>query len=187
MEKRFNTRRQLKHWLKTATLAAVSSICLIEPAGKLEITNNAALMEQLFSDNRLSLPKGPYLVEYEYPEPDEVQDLDYSKMVMVMGLDVTLRSTGHVVGSLRQLIASLGEFEYCMTSLRNHPGYRIAGLWVVEPKNLDELHKLKRVLAQHALGYAFNDGTGFISQNNFTFNKEALALIPEGAKPPLPV
>jgi hypothetical protein len=174
MKKRFKTLRQLRKWLASTTLASVSAIYLIEDAGSIEITNNPNFMEHLITDSTYQLPKGPYFVEYEYRSDKPQPDIDYSKRVAVIGLDVTLAQNLTVYGKLRELLAALGDYEYCVTSFQNNPGYRLASLWVVEPDSPEEMKALKDILDRYAYAYSFNDGSGEITPANFRITENPI-------------
>lgn len=87
-------------------------------------------------------------------------------MAMVISREAKLVKSDTLIGGLRPLLSALADFEYCCTIDRTNPAYVTAGIWVVEPSNPAELEKLKQVLHENSVFYAFNDGSCFVTLNN---------------------
>lgn len=60
---------------------------------------------------------------------------------------------------------------------KSDPAYITAGIWVVEPKSPPEISKLKEILEEHSIMYAFNDGSGFVTLNNARMGKGVSSLV----------
>ncbi|NOQ63068.1 MAG: hypothetical protein GQ582_00985 [Methyloprofundus sp.] len=112
------------------------------------------------------LPEGQYIVEFTNSDNLDPENIDYSRMVMVISMEVKLARYSILVGGLKPLLEALSDFEYCCSINRTNPAYTTSGIWVVEPKDPRELEKLKDVLRKHSIMYAFNDGTSYLSLAN---------------------
>ncbi|OQX33665.1 MAG: hypothetical protein B0D91_13890, partial [Oceanospirillales bacterium LUC14_002_19_P2] len=81
-------------------------------------------------------------------------------------LEAKLARRNILIGGLQPLLKNLSDFEYSCAIDKTNKAYYTAAIWVVEPKAPDEIEKLKNILDEYAVFYAFNDGTGFVSMNN---------------------
>ena len=111
-------------------------------------------------------PEGEYLVTFKNSEEIDQDDLDFSKMVMVISLEAKVAQSNTLIGGLKPLLNKLAEFDYCCAIDKSNPAYVTAGIWVVEPTDINEIESLKNVLQQYSVFYAFNDGSGFVTLNN---------------------
>lgn len=176
MNKKFTGRESLRKWLATISGVVVSTIVLVNDVDKLVInTTNPKMLSQLIYERPNEFPDQPYLVNFEKSDVS----IDYSKMVMVIAMEATLARSGRRIGGLEPLIKELGSYQYCCTSMTEHPAYKIAGLWVVQPTMPNEIDELKAVLEKFAMSYAFSDGSGFMTQNNFRFNGNGMSIYPD--------
>ncbi|AWY02555.1 hypothetical protein A8139_21415 [Marinomonas primoryensis] len=125
-------------------------------------------------------PDQPYLVNFEKAEDTKPDvSIDYSKMVMVIAMEATLARDGRRIGGLELLLTELGSYQYCCTSMTEHSVYKIAVLWVVQPSMPYEIDELKAILDKFAMSYAFSDGSGFMTLNNFRFNGNNISIYPD--------
>jgi len=169
-EARFNNRDSLKAWLMTATGLVMTSVSLVSDVQNLEIQfSNPKALYNAIDWSPIFIPEGEYLVNYKEGDTSETEDIDYSKQVMVISLEARFTNSTNFMGGLRPLITALSDFKYSCTFDRTNPAYIIASLWVVEPKNIVEVEKLKDLLEKNAILYAFNDGTGELSTSNLNF------------------
>jgi hypothetical protein len=175
----FKSLDRLKSWLATISNIAIFSVVFINDIDIIIKTNNPELLSKAIEARPIDYPEGPYLVQYEELEIDDKQDLDYSKMVMVIAMEATIAKSGRKIGGLEPLLKALADFDYCCTSNTTHPAYQIAGLWVVEPQTPDEINKLVAVLDKYAMAYAFSDGSGFLTLSNFRFNGAGISIYPD--------
>lgn len=181
MNKKLSGRDSLRKWLATISGVVISTIILVNDVDKLVInTTNPKMLSQLIYERPSEFPDQPYLVNFEKSE-DKKSDvsIDYSKMVMVMAMEATLARSGRRIGGLEPLLKELGSYQYCCTSINEHPAYKIAGLWVVQPTMPNEIEALKVILDKFAMSYAFSDGSGFMTLNNFRFNSNGVSIYPD--------
>lgn len=62
--------------------------------------------------------------------------------------------------------------------MTKHSAYKIAGFWVVQLTMPDEIEELKSILNKFAMLYAFSDGSGFMTYNNFRYNGNGVSIYP---------
>lgn len=178
--KNLKDKSDLISWLSAASAIAISVIVCVEDAQQIEITANSyRALSSAIQKQSGEFPEGPYLVKYEDVEDKNNPDLDYTKLVMVMAMEAFLANDGRKIGGLSLLIRHLSDFEFCCTTRRTDPAYTIASIWVVVPKEPDNLQKLNEILSKYAMAYAFHDGTGVISLNNFRFNRAGIDIYPD--------
>ena len=165
--KKFQNKESLKKWLVSATGIVLTSVYLMSDIQKLEFQfSNPKTLVTVMEGAPTYFPDGQYIITYSNDSDLDPDDIDYSKMAMVISLEAKLASSNTLIGGLRPLITALADFEYCYTIDRTNPAYVTAGIWVVEPCNPVELDKLKQVLHENSIFYAFNDGSGFVTLNN---------------------
>lgn len=163
----FYSRECLKNWLAAASGIVLTSIAVLSDIKEIEFQfPNPSIMAKAMEDEPSYFPEGKYIVSYKNSETLDDNDLDYSKMVMVISFEARLSGSDLLIGGFQSLTQALSEFEYCCVIDRTNSDYITAGFWVVEPNRTEDLHKLKVVLEQHAVFYAFNDGTGYVTINN---------------------
>ncbi len=181
MNKIFPGRDTLRKWLATISSVTISTIVLVNDIDKLVInTTNPKMLSQLIYERPSEFPNQPYLVSFEKAK-DKKPDvsIDYSKMVMVIAMEATLARSGRRIGGLEPLLKELDSYKYCCTSMTENLAYKIAGLWVVQPTMPNEIKKLKAILDKFAMSYAFSDGSGFMTRNNFRFNGNGVSVYPD--------
>lgn len=181
MIKRFSGRNSLRNWLATINGVVISTIVLVGDVEKLVInTTNPKMLSQLIYERPNEFPNQPYLVNFEQSE-DKGSDtsIDFSKMVMVTAIEATLSRNGRRIGGLAPLLKALASHQYCCTSMITHPAYKIAAIWVVQPSMPSEIEDLKLILDKFAMSYAFSDGSGFVTLNNYRFNDQGIAIYPD--------
>lgn len=91
-------------------------------------------------------PEGQYEVSYSNSDELDPNDLDYSKMAMVIALEAQLANRPLRIGGLRPLLEHLADYTYCCTINRTNPAYVTASLWVLEPSDPVELDSLESIL-----------------------------------------
>lgn len=163
----FASKDQLKKWAKKTSGVVLASISLVNSVQSIDFqfpTPKALshIMEQAPS----SFPDGQYKVTYSNSDDLDTEDLDYSKMAMVIALEAQLANQPLRIGGLRPLIESLADYTYCCTINRTDPAYVTASIWVLEPSDPAELESLDGILAKYSTFYAFNDGSGYVTLNN---------------------
>lgn len=163
----FESKDQLKKWAKKTTGVVLASIALVNSVQSIEFqfpTPKALshVMEQASSN----FPEGQYKVSYSNSDELDIDDLDYSKMAMVIALEAQLANRPIRIGGLRPLIENLADYTYCCTIDRTNPAYVTASIWVIEPSDPIELESLDSILAKYSTFYAFNDGSGHVTLNN---------------------
>ncbi|HHQ4530830.1 TPA: hypothetical protein ACSP1Y_004673, partial [Aeromonas hydrophila] len=165
--KEFQNKESLRKWLISATGIVLTSVSLMSDIQKLEFQfSNPKALVTVMEGAPTYFPDGKYIITYSNDSDLDSDDLDYSKMAMVISLEANLVRSNTLIGGLRPLLTALADFEYCFTIDRTNPAYVTAGIWVVEPCNPVELDKLKHVLHENSVFYAFNDGSGFVTLNN---------------------
>ncbi|CAH7198162.1 conserved hypothetical protein [Vibrio chagasii] len=181
MNKKFYGRDSLRKWLSTISGVAISTIVLVSDVDKLVInTTNPKMLSKLIVARPGDFPDLPYLVNFEKSEEKNSDvSIDYSKMVMVIAMEATVARNGRRFGGLDPLLKELSSYQYCCTSMITHPAYKFAGLWVVQPTMPNEIEELKVILDKFAMSYAFSDGTGFMTDNNFRFNDNGISIYPD--------
>lgn len=179
--KNLKDKSDLISWLSAASAIAVSVIVCIEDVQQIEITANSyRVLSSAIEKQSDKFPEGPYLVKYEDIEEDKNNpDLDYTNLVMVIAMEALSANDGKKIGGLSLLIRNLSDFEFCCATQRKDSAHTIAGIWVAAPKEPDNLVKLNEILSKYAMAYAFHDGTGEISFNNFRFNRSGIDVYPE--------
>lgn len=88
------------------------------------------------------------------------------KHVMAVSFEAMLSRGNVLAGGLRPLMKGLHLFDYSCVINKTNPAYTTARLWIEEPSDPSKLETLHDVLARHAVFYAFDDGTGFLSLSN---------------------
>lgn len=181
MNKRFSGRDPLRKWLATVSGVVISTIVLVNDVDKLVInTTNPKMLSQLIYERSSEFLDQPYLVNFEKSEDKKTDvSIDYSKMIMVTAWEATLARNGRRIGGLKLLLKELGSYQYCCTNIIENPAFKIAGLWIVEPTMPNEIEELKSILDKFAISYAFSDGSGFITLNNFRFNGNGVSIYPD--------
>jgi len=166
-EKKFSNKESLKKWLISATGIVLTSVSLMSDFQDFEFQfSNPKALVTVMEGAPTYFPDGQYIITYSNSSDLDPNDLDYSKMAMVISLEAKLAKSDTLIGGLRPLLTALADFEYCCTIDRTNSAYVTAGIWIVEPSNPVELEKLKQVLHENSVFYAFNDGSGFVTLNN---------------------
>lgn len=166
-EKKFPNKESLRKWLISTTGIVLTSVSLMSNVQDLEFQfSSPKALATVMEGSPTYFPDGQYIITYSNSSDLDSDDLDYSKMAMVISLEAKLARSDTLIGGLRPLISALADFEYCCTIDRTNPAYVTAGVWLVEPSNPTELEKLKQVLHEYSIFYAFNDGSGFVTLNN---------------------
>lgn len=166
-EKGFPNKASLRKWLISTTGIVLTSVVLMSDVQNLEFQfANPRALVAVMDGAKTYFPEGQYIVTYSNISDLDFDDLDYSKMAMVISFEAKLARSDTLIGGLRPLLSALADFEYCCTIDRTNPAYVTAGIWVVEPNIPAELVNLKQVLQENSVYYAFNDGSGFVTLNN---------------------
>ncbi|MGF1761343.1 SdiA-regulated domain-containing protein [Photobacterium sagamiensis] len=91
-------------------------------------------------------PNGAYLVKFSNSEDlVDDNDLDYSKMAMVISLETRPKGSKNLIGGFRPLIQALEGIECLGTIDEANNNYMLASFWVVEPTDPFELEQLEHV------------------------------------------
>lgn len=168
----FPDKKSLKKWLISTSGIVLTSISLMSDIQDIEFQfSNASALSSVMESSPESFPEGEYIINYSNSDDLNQDDLDYSKMVMVVSCQARLANSNYLVGGLKPLLQELAEFEFCSAIDRTNPAYVTAGIWVVEPTNPEELDSLKNTLAENSVFYAFNDGSGFVTPSNGRMGK----------------
>ena len=169
-EIKFSSRENLSRWLFSATGIILTSVSIINDAQDIEIqfTKPKALSTVITSFPDY-FPEQEYLITYTNIDDIDTDDIDYSKMVMVTSLEARYARSGRLFGGLTPLIEKLADFDYSYTINKTNRAFVTAGIWVVEPNDLVDIKKLKSILKENAVSYAFSDGSGHITENNLRF------------------
>jgi hypothetical protein len=163
----FPSKKSLKKWLISTSGIVLSSISLMGGVQDIEFQfTSAAALSTVMESSPEYFPEGEYVINYSNSEDLDHDELDYSRMVMVVSFEAKLARSNNLIGGLKPLLHELSEFEFCSTINRTNPAYVTAGIWVVEPTNPVELSALESTLAENAVFYAFNDGSGFVTESN---------------------
>lgn len=163
----FSNKSDLKKWLISTAGVALISVSLMGDIQEVQSTliNPKALSEVIKSFPSY-FPDGKYIVVFKNTNEIDKDQIDHSKMVMAISFEVKLANSDTIVDGLKPLLRSLSDFKHCCTVNRSNAAYVTAGIWIVEPLNPLELEALKSALTQHAVFYAFNDGSGYVTVNN---------------------
>lgn len=166
-EEKFPNKESLREWLISATGIVLTSVSLMSNVQDLEFQfSSPKALAKVMEGSPTYFPDGQYIIRYSNSSDLDSDDLDYSKLAMAISFEAKLASSDTLIGGLRALLSALSDFEYCCTIDRTNPAYVTAGIWIVEPSNPAEFEKLKQVLHEHSVFYAFNDGSGFVTLNN---------------------
>ncbi|MUL04226.1 hypothetical protein GNP89_18860 [Aliivibrio fischeri] len=176
--KKFSSKEKLKQWAKTTAGVVLTSITLINSVQSIEFNfPTTKALSTVMENAPTTFPEGEYKVSFSNSDDIELDDLDYSKMAMVMSIEAKLANRDILIGGLQPLMRELNEFTYCCTIDRTNPVYYIASIWVVEPTEPEEVKSLESVLEQYSVFYAFNDGSGFVTLNNARMGKGISQLV----------
>ncbi|MFA0569120.1 hypothetical protein [Vibrio gallaecicus] len=163
----FESKEQLKNWAKKTTGIVLASIALVNSVQSIDFRfPTPQVLSHVMEQAPSNFPEGQYRVSYSNSDDLDIEDLDYSKMVMVIAQEAHLANRPVRIGGLRPLIENLADYTYCCTINRNNPAYITASIWVVEPSDPIELESLDGLLAKYSTFYAFNDGSGYVTLNN---------------------
>jgi len=177
-ELKFPNRASMKKWLISATGILLTSVSLMGSVEQVEVMfSKPKALAAVLEFHPGYLPEGEYLIKYTNSDDPETDQLDYSKMAMVISLEAKLNGRNILVGGLRPLLKALADFEFSATINKKNPAYLTASIWVVEPKSPPELSKLKEILDEHSVMYAFNDGSGFVTLKNARMGRGISSLV----------
>mgnify|MGYP000439224523 CR=1 FL=1 len=166
-EKSFGDKQGLKKWLISAAGFVITSVSLMSDVKTVEFQfSNPVILSGAMENYPQAFPEGQYRVEYVTPDGSNTDQIDYSKMAMVISLEARPAKQNYLIGGLRPLLQNLADFEYSFAIDKTSEYYITAAIWVIEPKNPIELGKLKNILEEYSVMYAFNDGSGFVTLNN---------------------
>jgi hypothetical protein len=166
-QKKFANKSSFKKWLISATGIVLTSVSLMSDVQDIDFQfSNPQQLSTVIEGAPEYFPEGEYLVTFKNSEDIDQDDLDFSKMVMVISLEAKVARSNTLIGGLKPLLKKLAEFDYCCAIDKSNPAYVTAGIWVVEPTDINEIESLKNVLQQYSVFYAFNDGSGFVTLNN---------------------
>ena len=165
--KTFTTKDTLKKWAKNTAGVVLTSVALMGGAQNMEFkfpTPQALLhVMETAPDN---FPDGQYKVSYSNSDDIDINDLDYSKMAMVVSFEAQIANRNIKIGGFSPLIEKLADITYCCTINKTDPAYITASIWVVEPTIPSKLEELKEILQNYSVFYGFNDGSGLLTLNN---------------------
>lgn len=177
-ELRFPNKSSMKKWLISATGILLTSVSLIGGMEQIELTfSKPRVLATVLEHHPCYFPEGEYVIKYTDSDDPDTEQLDYSKMVMVISLEARLNGRNTLIGGLQPLLQALSDFEFSTSIDKSDPAYITAGIWVVEPKSPPEISKLKEILEEHSIMYAFNDGSGFVTLNNARMGKGVSSLV----------
>ena len=177
-ELRFPNKSSMKKWLISATGILFTSVSLMGSIEHVEFTfSKPRALAAVLEHHPGYFPEGEYVIKYTNSDDPDIDQLDYSKMVMVISLEAKLNGRNVLIGGLQPLLKALSEFEFSASINKSSPAYITAGIWVVEPKSPPELSKLKEVLDEHSIMYAFNDGSGFVTLSNARMGRGVSSLV----------
>lgn len=166
-EKKFSSKSSFKKWLITATGIVLTSVSLMSDVKDIEFQfSSPKALSTVMEGAPDYFPDGAYKVTFQSSDEIAQEDLDYSKMAMVISLEAKLANSNTLIGGLQPLLKELADYTYCSAIERTNPAYITAGIWVVEPIEPEEIKALKAILDKNSVMYAFNDGTGFVTLNN---------------------
>ncbi len=166
-QKKFSDKASLKKWLISTTGIVLTSISLMNEVQNMDFKfSNPKQLSSVMEGSPEYFPDGEYIITFKNSDDLDQDDLDFSKMAMVISMEAKLAKSNTLIGGLQPLLKALADFEYCCAIDKTNSAYVTAGIWVVEPIDFDELNALKEVLKKYSVFYAFNDGTGFVTLNN---------------------
>lgn len=168
MQKEFSNKSSLKKWLISSVGVVLTSVTLLGSAQKIEYQfDNPKVMSSVMDVSSNYFPDGRYLVTYKNTDNIDEDNINFSKMVMVISLEAREKRSITTFGGLSSLLRSLEKFEYYNVIDKTNTENITAHLWVIEPNNPEEIQELKQILQDKSICYAFNDHSGYISPNNF--------------------
>lgn len=177
-KKKFANKKSLRKWLLTVSGVLLTSVSLLSDIEKVDIQFSSPKALSVVMESMPSyFPDGQYLVSYTDNKSTDIDNFDYSKMVMVISLEARVARSGRLIGGLQPLLKQLSNFEYHCTINRTNPAYITAGIWIVEPNNPADIEELKKILQDYSVMYAFNDGSGFITLNNARMGKGVSKIV----------
>lgn len=177
-ERTFVNKASMKKWLIGATGILLTSVSLMGSMETIELTfSKPKALAAVLEHHSGYFPEGEYLVRYTNSDNPDIDQFDYSKMVMAISLEAKLKSRSVLIGGLQPLFKALSDFEFYATINRSNPAYVTAGVWIVEPKSPPDLEKLKDVLDEFAIMYAFSDGTGFVTLSNARMGRGLRSMV----------
>jgi len=174
----FLNKDSMKKWLLGAAGILLTSVSLIESAKQIEISFSkpkalAAVLEHYPS----YLPDGAYIIKYSKSDTPQQDQYNYSKMIMAISLEAKLNGQNILIGGLQSLLKALADFEFSSVINSSNPAYITARIWVAEPKDPIKLSKIKEILDELSIMYAFNDGSGYVTQNNARMGRGVNSLV----------
>jgi hypothetical protein len=167
-QKKFSNKSNLKKWLITASGIVLTSVSLMSDVQNIDFKfSTPQQLSYVIEYSPDSFPEGEYLITFKNTDDIDQDDLDYSKMVMVLSMEAKMVSSNILFGGMTPLLKELTEFDYCCAIDKSNSAFLTARIWVTEPKDPIEIESLKTVLQDYSIFYAFNDGSGFVTLNNF--------------------
>ena len=171
-EKIFLSKSTFKKWLITATGVVLTSVSLMSDVKHIEFQfSSPKALSTVMEGSPSYFPDGAYKVTFQSSDEIVQEDLDYSKMAMVISFEAKQANSNILIGGLKPLLKELADYTYCCSIERTNPAFITAGIWVVEPIEPEEIKVLKAILDKNSVMYAFNDGTGFVTLNNARMGK----------------
>ena len=166
-EKKFESPELLRSWLLSSGSVLITSLIYAGQVTSLELSfSRSETLSQAIRIAPHEFVDGPYILQYEYPTDDGEYELSGKKHVMAVSFEAMLSRGDVLAGGLRPLMRELHSFDYSYIFNKTDPAYTTARFWIEEPSDPSQLETLRNVLAKHAVFYAFDDGTGFLSLNN---------------------
>ncbi len=104
-EKKFPDKKSLSKWLISATGIVLTSVSLLSDIQDIEFQfNKPEALSSVMQASPDYFPEGEYIVKFSNSDDLDEDDLDYSKMVMVISLEAKLARRNILIGGLQPLL-----------------------------------------------------------------------------------
>lgn len=109
-QKKFTHKSSLEKWLISATGIVLTSVALISDAQNIEFNfSSPSALSTVMEGSPDYFPNGEYLVTFQNSDDLDQDDLDYSKMAMVISLEAKIARSNTLIGGLQPLLKELAE------------------------------------------------------------------------------
>ncbi len=161
----------LPSYLRQLAAASMLVVAISTPVFEIASTVKSTFeVAHLAETHRGFFGEGPYWVESH--EGDQWEDKSWPdplvcRYASVWTIYATMTGSGRVIGGYDNLISRLKDYEVLeQRSPKSAEGAGAGTLLVRQPTDPVELERLRAILQDHAIFFAFDDGSGFFHHGN---------------------